>query len=52
MAEPLHLTIATLEHGQWDALKDGRIRPEGIDPEFIRYLGGDKFPPMPLGVVL
>lgn len=36
MADPLHLTIATFNHGQWDALKDGRVTPDGIELEHIQ----------------
>lgn len=30
MADELRLSIAVLNHGQWDALKDGSVTPEGI----------------------
>src|SRR5213592_3580757 len=30
MTEPVELTIALLNHGQWDALKDGRVGTPGI----------------------
>ncbi|MDE2837056.1 MAG: ABC transporter substrate-binding protein [Chloroflexota bacterium] len=32
----LRLTIATFPHGQWDGLKDGRVKPEGIELEHIQ----------------
>ena len=35
MADELRLSIAVLNHGQWDALKDGRVTPEGIELEHI-----------------
>ncbi len=35
MADELKLSIAVLNHGQWDALKDGRVTPDGIELEHI-----------------
>ena len=35
MAGDLRLTIAVLNHGQWDALKDGRVTPDGIELDHI-----------------
>ena len=35
MADALRLSIAVLNHGQWDALKDGRVTPDGIELEHI-----------------
>ncbi|MEA2641234.1 MAG: 4,5-dihydroxyphthalate decarboxylase [Chloroflexota bacterium] len=35
MAEPVRLTMAILNHGQWDALRDGMIQPKGIALEQI-----------------
>ena len=35
MADDLRLSIAVLNHGQWDALKDGRVTPDGIELEHI-----------------
>ncbi len=35
MADKLGLSIAVLDHGQWDALKDGRVTPDGIELEHI-----------------
>jgi 4,5-dihydroxyphthalate decarboxylase len=35
MANPIHLTIAIFNHGQWDALRDGRVSPDGIELEHI-----------------
>lgn len=33
MTEPLPLTIAIFNHGQWEALIDGRVKPEGTAPQ-------------------
>jgi 4,5-dihydroxyphthalate decarboxylase len=30
MADEVQLTMAVLNHGQWDALRDGSVQPEGI----------------------
>lgn len=35
MAEPVQLTMALLNHGQWDALRDGRVQPSGIALEHV-----------------
>ena len=35
MTGDLRLSIAVLDHGQWDALKDGRVTPEGVELEHI-----------------
>ncbi len=35
MSEQLHLTYALLSHGQTDALRDGRVRPNGIEWDHI-----------------
>ena len=35
MAGDLRLSIAVLDHGQWDALKDGRVTPEGVELDHI-----------------
>lgn len=35
MADDLRLSIAVLDHGQWDALMDGRVKPEGIELDRI-----------------
>jgi len=35
MAEPVRLTMALLNHGQWDALRDGRVKPSGIELQHI-----------------
>ena len=35
MADELRLSIAVLNHGQWDALKDGRATPDGIALDHI-----------------
>ena len=32
----LRLTTATFPHGQWDGLKDGRVKPEGIELEHVQ----------------
>ena len=32
----LRLTIATFPHGQWDGLKDGRVKPEGIELQHVQ----------------
>ncbi|MCY4582822.1 MAG: ABC transporter substrate-binding protein [Chloroflexi bacterium] len=32
----MRLTIATFPHGQWDGLKDGRAKPEGIELEHVQ----------------
>lgn len=33
MAEPLPITVAIFNHGQWEALIDGRVKPRGTLPE-------------------
>lgn len=35
MAAPAELTVALLNHGQWDALRDGRVKPDGIQLQHI-----------------
>ncbi len=35
MADKLGLSIAVLDHGQWDALKDGRVTSDGIELEHV-----------------
>src|SRR5437867_9006887 len=30
MAQDLHLSMALLNHGQWDSLRDGSVKPNGI----------------------
>ena len=32
----LRLKTATFPHGQWDGLKDGRVKPEGIELEHVQ----------------
>ncbi len=37
--------------GQSSFIADRIQAYAALDPEFVRYIGGDNFPPMPLGVV-
>ncbi len=37
--------------GQPSIVADRLQAYAALDPEFVRYIGGDNFPPMPLAVV-